>query len=51
MRAPYVPKGMTGGEALDHVCSVSGCDRAKAFEQLRLAAQDQVVRFRTQDPR
>jgi hypothetical protein len=38
---------MTGREALDHVCDVLGCDRAKAFEQLRLAARDEVVRFRS----
>jgi len=53
MRAPspsrdeYVPDGMTGGEALEHVGGVLGCDHAKAFEQIRFAARDQKIRFRS----
>jgi hypothetical protein len=43
----YIPQGMSVTDALDHVCAVSRCDRTKAFQQLRLAVQDQVLRFRS----
>jgi len=43
----YVSLWMSAKEALEYVGKISACDQAMAFDQIRRAARDEVLRFLT----